>query len=97
MIVAVNFLQYNVSGDLFFAFSHAPNPVYDQADRLINWSSEILLMNWVFYFLSETTQVLFWMGVLLFMRRKKRQIASVEIERRTWLIADIMKIGRAHV
>ena len=92
MIVAVNFLQYNVSGDLFFAFSHAPNPVYDQADRLINWSSEILLMNWVFYFLSETTQVLFWMGVLLFMRRKKRQIASVEIERRTWLIADIMML-----
>ncbi|MCI9073315.1 MAG: GHKL domain-containing protein [Lachnospiraceae bacterium] len=92
MIVAVNFLQFNVSGDLFFALSHAPSPARDQSGRLINWSQDILLMNSVFYFLSNTAKVLFWVGVLLFMRRKKRQIASVEIERRTWLIADVMML-----
>ncbi len=92
MIVAVNFLQYNVSGDLFFALSHAPSPAHDQTGRIINWSPKMLLMSTVFYFLSNTAQVLFWAGVRLFMRRNQEQIASEEIGRRTWLIADVMML-----
>ena len=62
LIVAVNFLQINLSSDLFFALSHAPNPVRDQAGRLVNWTGEMHLMSTVIYFLSNTAQVLFWAG-----------------------------------
>ncbi len=92
MIVAVNFLQYSVFSDLFFAMSHAPSSVRDQTGRIINWSREVLLMSTVFYFLSNTVQVLFWAGVWLFMRRNRKQIASEEIGRKTWLIADVMML-----
>lgn len=92
MIVAANFLQFNVSGDLFFTLSHAPSPVHDSAGRLVNWNAEIMLMSTVFYFLSNTVQVLFWVGVLLFMRKNKRQIVSGDMGRRTWLIADFMML-----
>ncbi len=92
LIVAVNFLQINVSSDLFFALSHAPSPVRDQAGRLVNWTGEMHLMSTVIYFLSNTAQVLFWAGVLLFMRKNKRQVVSGEIGRRTWLIADFMML-----
>lgn len=92
LIVTVNYLQFNVSSDLFFAFSHAPSPVHDQAGRLVNWTIEMERMSTVTYFLSNTAQVLFWVGVLLFMRKYKRQIASEDIVRRTWLIADFMML-----
>lgn len=92
MVVSVNFLQYNVFSDLFFALSHAPSPARDQAGRLINWSQETLLMSTVIYFLSNTAQVLFWACVWLFMRKNKSQIASADIGRKTWLIADVMML-----
>lgn len=91
-IIAVNFLQQNLFSDLFFAVSHAPNPIHDASGNPTNWSPETLLLSTAIYTLSQAVRLLFWVGAWFFLRRYRRQIASENIEKRTWLIADAVML-----
>lgn len=83
MCIAVNFLQQNVFSDLFFAVSHAPSGSE-------NWSIETLLLSTVLWSCSHVTRLLFWICVLLFLRRHRYLLTSEKISMQTWLIADSM-------
>lgn len=91
-VIAVNFLQQNVFSDLFFAISHAPSPIRDASGSLTNWSPETLLLSTAIYTLSQVARLLFWIGAWIFLRRYRQQIASENIEKRTWLIADAVML-----
>lgn len=92
MIIAVNFLQQNLFSDLFFAVSHAPTPMRDVNGNLTNWSEKVLLLSTAIYSLSHIARLLFWGGAWLYLRRYREQIASENIGKRTWLIADILML-----
>lgn len=91
-IIAVNFLQQNLFSDWFFAVSHAPGSMYDANGNPTNWSPEIMLLSTAIYTLSQAVRLLFWVGAWLFLKRYRWQIASENIERRTWLIADAVML-----
>lgn len=77
-VIAVNFLQQNLFSDLFFAVSHAPDPIYDAGGSLTNWSPETLLFSTAIYTLSQAARLLFWVGAWFFLRRYRQQIAEYE-------------------
>lgn len=91
-VIAVNFLQQNLFSDLFFAVSHAPNPNHDPGGSLTNWSMETLLLSTAIYTLSQVARLLFWVGAWFFLRRYRQQIASENLEKRSWLIADAVML-----
>lgn len=91
-VIAVNFLQQNVFSDLFFTISQAPNLIYDASGSPTNWSQETMLLSTAIYTLSQFVRLLFWIGAWIFLRRYRQQIASENIERRTWLIADAVML-----
>ncbi len=91
-VIAVNFLQQNLFGDLFFAVSHAPSPSHGANGSLTNWSMETLLLSTAIYTLSQAVRLLFWGGAWLFLRRYRQQIASENMEKRSWLIADAVML-----
>lgn len=88
MVIAVNFLFLNLTSGWFFAVSHAPNPIYDANGAITNWGVQTQLFDAAFWLLYQVVRLLFWIGVLLFLRRYQNQIRSEKIEKRTWLIAD---------
>lgn len=91
-VIAVNFLQQNLFGDIFFALSHAPTPIRDDSGALTNWDMETLLFSSAIYAISQAARLLFWVLAWLFLKRYRRQIASENIEKRTWLIADAVML-----
>lgn len=91
-VIAVNFLQQNLFGDLFFAVSHASTPNYNAGGSLTNWGPETLLLSTAIYTLSQAARLLFWVGAWFFLRRYRQQIASENMEKRTWLIADAVML-----
>ena len=91
-IIAVNFLQQNVFGDMFFAISRASNSIFNVNDSSVNWNLETLLLSTAIYTLSQFVRLLFWIGAWIFMRRYRQQIVSENIEKRTWLIADAVML-----
>lgn len=91
-IIAVNFLQQNVFSDLFFAIGRGPNSIFNVNDSTTNWNLETLLLSTAIYTLSQAVRLLFWMGAWIFLRRYRQQIASENIEKRTWLIADAVML-----
>ena len=92
-VIAVNFLQQNVFGDLFFAICRAPNSIFNASGSSTNWSQETMLLSTAIYTLSQIVRLLFWIGAWIFLRRYRQQIASENIERRTWLIADAVMLA----
>lgn len=92
LVIAVNFLQQNLFSDLFFAVSHAPSPRSDESGVIINWSRQMYLLSSGFWTLSQVVRLLFWVGMLLFLRRYKEQITSEKIEEKTWLLADALML-----
>lgn len=91
-IIAVNFLQQNVFSDLFFAISRAQNSIFDVNVSSTNWNLETLLLSTAIYTLSQAVRLLFWIGAWIFLRRYRQQIASENIEKRTWFIADTVML-----
>ena len=91
-VIAVNFLQQNVFSDLFFAIGRAPNSIFDVNDSTTNWTLETLLLSTAIYTLSLVVRLLFWIGAWIFLRRYRQQIASENIEKRTWLIVDAVML-----
>lgn len=91
-VIAVNFLQQNVFSDLFFAIGRAPNSIFDVNDSTANWTLETLLLSTAIYTLSLIVRLLFWIGAWIYLRRYRQQIASENIEKRTWLIADAVML-----
>lgn len=98
ILITVNFLLQSLSSDLFFAISHAPNPVLNSNGLIINWDARTKLLSSAIWLSTQAARLLFWSGVLLFLRRYKSDITSEKIENRTWLIADsIMLISTVSV
>ena len=91
-IIAVNFLQQNVFSDLFFAISRAQNSIFGVNVSSTNWNLETLLLSTAIYTLSQAVRLLFWIGAWIFLRRYRQQIASENIEKRTWFIADTVML-----
>lgn len=92
LVIAVNFLQQNLFSDLFFAVSHAPSPRSDENGVIVNWSRQVCLLSSGFWTISQIMRLLFWVGVMLFLRRYKEQITSEKIKERTWLLADALML-----
>ncbi len=92
MLIAVNFLQQNLSSDLFFAISHAPSPIHDESGALINWSLRTQMLSAAFWSLSCAARLLFWIGILFFLRKHRQQIAVGSIERKSWLTVDALML-----
>ena len=85
IIIGINFLQQNVSSDIFFAITHAN-------DSVEGWSTYTHLQSTFLWVLSQMARVIAWIGVFLFTRRYKRQIAFEKIEKSTLLIVDSLML-----
>lgn len=85
IIIGINFLQQNVSSDIFFAITHAN-------DSVEGWSTYTRLQSTFLWVLSQMARVIAWIGVFLFTRRYKRQIAFEKIEKSTLLIVDSLML-----
>ena len=92
MLIAVNFLHQNLFSDLFFSVSNAPSPIHDENGVLVNWSLQTQLLSSAIWTLSNVVRLLFWIGVLFFLRRHRQQTAADNIERKSWLIADALML-----
>ncbi len=90
-VIAVNFLQQNLFGDLFFVVRQALSPNHDSGGSQ-NWSMETLLLSTAIYTLSQAVRLLFWVGAWFFLRRYRQQIASENMEKQSWLIADVVML-----
>lgn len=64
-VIAVNFLQQNLFGDLFFVVRQALSPNHDSGGSQ-NWSMETLLLSTAIYTLSQAVRLLFWVGAWFF-------------------------------
>lgn len=92
LVIGINFLQQNVFSDIFFAITDAWSPIHDASGNLTNWKPETMLLSTAIYTLSQAVRLLFWIGAWIFLRRYRQQIASENMEKRTWFIADAVML-----
>lgn len=82
-IVAVNYIQQNLFGEIFFSVSHV-------SDDAQTWTAETQLFSTLLWFLSQIARLLFWHITLRFLRKYKEQLVFEKIKQRTWLIIDAL-------
>lgn len=85
IVISVNYLQQNLSGELFFLLSDAPSDTGA-------WTVETLFFSSVIWHCSQWLRLLFWIGAHLFARRYKKQIQSAPVGKRLALIADAVML-----
>lgn len=83
IMVAVNFLMMDGSGQLFFLVIHAPG----SPDA--GWTEGMWLADAAFYALANLARLLFWIGVGRFLKKPLQQI-RFNLTTKMWFIVDSM-------